>query len=683
MNERTRLFVVMGVAAVILFGWVPLVHTIERATGWKLLPDPPAEIATTQTATQPTTTPLISSTQPGGVSIVAGTQPAGTLTVTATAKLPDDVTIGSAAKVDKNYAMQLRVSPVGGGLSDVILNSYNERVGSDEPFQYAKPVSDEALGFATRSVKIDGREQPLTAAAWRVDSKTENAVTMALDLTDDKGPFLTLLKKYEIDTRDDGGPHGPLGYDSKFTLSFVNRSPRSLVISSKLNGPAFPPTEQAHGGDRFVLAGYQGVNNVVKLQHDLLESLTGSKQTKDYTTYDNEPLLWFGAGGNYFNAILRPTGNQWIKSAVAHSVNPEADAPQRIVELQIETKDVTLAAGETTALESRVFFGPRERKTLKNPYYSAPSVGYEHILESTGSCALCTFQWLVDFLMLLLGAFETVLRSWGLAIIALVFVVRACLHPVTKRAQINMSKMSDFQPEIERIKKKYGDDKDGLNRAMMEFYKSHGATPIFGCLPMFLQMPIWIALYSGLSSTFELRQAPLLWNLTWIKDLSKPDHLIQFSQPFNFFFLHLDGLNVIPFVLAVAFFLQQKLTPKPPATTPEQQQQQKMMQWMTLLFPLFLYSSPSGLNLYILTSTSFGIIESRIIRRHIEERKALRAANGPTFIDGEVVDRPLPSIVKRKEPEKKAGGIMGFMQRLQDMAEKARNDAEKKGRDRR
>jgi YidC/Oxa1 family membrane protein insertase len=95
----------------------------------------------------------------------------------------------------------------------------------------------------------------------------------------------------------------------------------------------------------------------------------------------------------------------------------------------------------------------------------------------------------------MLKFFHMIFRDWGLAIIALVCVVRVLLHPITKKSQVSMMKMGKMGPEMERLKKKYGDDKDGLNKAMMQFYKEQGATPILGCLPMFLQMPIWIALY--------------------------------------------------------------------------------------------------------------------------------------------------------------------------------------------
>jgi YidC/Oxa1 family membrane protein insertase len=261
----------------------------------------------------------------------------------------------------------------------------------------------------------------------------------------------------------------------------------------------------------------------------------------------------------------------------------------------------------------------------------------------------------VNILVWLLGVIHFVVRDWGIAIIVLVLLVRALLHPITKKSQVNMMKMSKFGPELERIKAKYKDDPQEQQRAMVQFYKEHGATPILGCLPMFLQMPIWIALFSALQSTFELRQAPFLQfgnlKLTWISDLSQPDHLIKFDHTYNFFFITISGLNVLPFLLAGAFFLQQKMTPKPPTMTKEQEQQQKMMQWMTLLFPVFLYGGPSGLNLYILASTVFGVIESKIIRDHIKQREELEKA-GAVIVDAEGTPRGK----KRRDDREGPGG---------------------------
>ena len=293
----------------------------------------------------------------------------------------------------------------------------------------------------------------------------------------------------------------------------------------------------------------------------------------------------------------------------------------------------------------------------------------------------CSFPWLVTALVNMLWFFHTLaFGDWGIAIIVLVIIVRACLHPITKKSQVNMMRMQKMGPEVERLKKKYGDDKDGLNKAMMQFYKEQGFAPVLGCLPMFLQMPIWIALWGALQSTFELRQAPFLWNLTWIKDLAKPDALISWSPITLPFDVTVSSLNFLPVLMGVVFYLQQKFTPKPPATTPEQEQQQKMMQWMSLLFPLFLYKGPSGLNLYILTSTTMGIFENKIIRDHIKQREEAEKA-GRVFVTAKPTRasrlNKADGAKEAKPPTGLFGRIGGWVASIQERAEQVR-DANRK-----
>src|SRR5207248_6623384 len=105
-------------------------------------------------------------------------------------------------------------------------------------------------------------------------------------------------------------------------------------------------------------------------------------------------------------------------------------------------------------------------------------------------------------------------------------------------------------PEMERLKQKHKDDPEALKKAQMDFYREQGIAPFLGCLPMFLQMPIWIALWSSLQSTFEIRHAPFLWGWTWIHDLSQPDRLIALRH-IDFSFIHLDAINILPILLAV------------------------------------------------------------------------------------------------------------------------------------
>ena len=169
---------------------------------------------------------------------------------------------------------------------------------------------------------------------------------------------------------------------------------------------------------------------------------------------------------------------------------------------------------------------------------------------------------------------------------------------------------------------------------------------------------------------------------------SSPISWTPIRLPFG---IHPSSLNVLPILLGVVFFVQQKMQPKPPAMSPEQEQQQKIMQWMTLLFPLFLYSGPSGLNLYILTSTTIGIIESKRIRDHIKQREEAEKAGKV------IVDAPPTRASKRKrddddgplgrkrpgEPPKKPAPTGWLARKLAELGEKAeqiKREAERKAR---
>jgi YidC/Oxa1 family membrane protein insertase len=197
-----------------------------------------------------------------------------------------------------------------------------------------------------------------------------------------------------------------------------------------------------------------------------------------------------------------------------------------------------------------------------------------------------------------------------------------------------MMRMAKLGPELEKLKKKYGDDKEATAKAMGEFYREHGMAALpLGCLPMLLQTPIWIALYSTLQAELRLRQAPFLYGWTWIDDLAKPDNLIDFGVTIDLWLFTLHGINILPLLLAVVFWVNMKFQPTPAAMTPEQQTQQTIMKWMmVLMFPLFLYKAPSGLNIYIITSTLIGIWESKRVRDQFKREEEQKAAEQPILV---------------------------------------------------
>ena len=238
-------------------------------------------------------------------------------------------------------------------------------------------------------------------------------------------------------------------------------------------------------------------------------------------------------------------------------------------------------------------------------------------LLNTYSCTFCTFSWLTTLLLKTMGGINWVVHNYGIAIIVLVLIVRLILHPLTKKGQISMMTMSKgmtkLQPKIEEIKKKHAGNNAEIQKQTMALYKESGVNPAAGCfgiLPMFVQMPIWIALFTAVDANIALRHEGLLpvgWH--WITDLSAPDRLIPLAwlgidEAIKIPFLHtmigaIDAFNLLPILLCFAMFLQMKYTTQaaPPSSNPQMAQQQKIMKvMMPLMMLLFFYTAPSPMS---------------------------------------------------------------------------------------
>jgi YidC/Oxa1 family membrane protein insertase len=706
-----RLVLTMLVVTALAFGWQYGVNALFQHMGWKM----PEKVAATQpvtgttdaAATQPGGAP---STGPGGGG-AGGAAPAATgLRVSGEAAAPQVATLGSATHADPAYALQLVLQPKGAGIASVLLNDFKKSVKDPRPYVFQEPYPhhpDLSSPLATRSVTINGQSFDLAARTWKLEpSADKSAATYSLELANEQGPVARLTKRYRVFERQ-SSENGGKGFEITVNQSVANLTGAELKFKTTFNGPTLPPQEIS-GPDRQILTGYKAARGAIVASTTYADEFGESKPSADLLKNDDDqPLVWAGAGSVYFNAIVLPAPAagaaypvdylEGVKAElfdVANTKNLPYD--QREVAMNFATKELTVAPGQQLTLPLSAYFGPKSRGVLATDYYEAwPRNYHRTVVIASGVCGFLTFDWLINLLVRMLGWFHVVTRDWGLAIICLVILVRLILHPITKRAQMSMLKMGKMAPEMERLKKKHGDDKEALNKAMWELQKQQGITPILGCLPMFLQMPIFIALWSSLQSTFELRQAPFLkffgHHFTWINDLAKPDALISWTPITLFFGITVSSLNILPMLMAVVTFFNQKYTPKPPATTPEMEQQQKMMQWMTLIFPFFFYNMPSGLNLYYLTSTGIGILESKRIRDHIKAREEAEK-EGKVFVETKPTrasrrkdnrrddDQHFPV---RKTPAPSAPTPNGWLARkmaeIQERLEQVRREAERKG----
>ena len=367
-------------------------------------------------------------------------------------------------------------------------------------------------------------------------------------------------------------------------------------------------------------------------------------------------IAWFGSTSRYFSLAIHapmsaaPGAKPGSKSA-APSIgeirarlgdeHPVGMASGPVVFTYVYSPAQRIDAGAAGEWPLGAFAGPLDRSLLTStePYSALGMVGLI-LYQIGGCCSWCTFAWLANVLVEFLGLLHNyVVFDWGLAIIVLVIVVRFLLHPITKKAQVSMTRfskaMAELKPELEALQKRFGDDPGRMRQEQMRLYGEKGVSPkgcIGGLAPTFLQMPVWIALYAVLYLAYELRQQPAFFGVfqlaggwEFLGDLSAPDHFIGFGRTFDLYLFKVSGINVVPLLMGGVFWLQQKYMAPPTALklSPEQEQQQKIMKVMTVvMFPLMLYAAPSGLTLYIMTSTLVGVFESIQIRKFIAREDA-------------------------------------------------------------
>lgn len=245
-----------------------------------------------------------------------------------------------------------------------------------------------------------------------------------------------------------------------------------------------------------------------------------------------------------------------------------------------------VAPGATQTINSEFYVGPKNQEAL-----SAISESLNLVVDYG------FLWWLAVPIYKLLMFFQSLVTNWGLAIILITLTVRGMLYPLTKAQYTSMAKMRNLQPKLAEMKERFGDDRQKMGQAMMELYKKEKVNPMGGCLPILLQMPIFIALYWVLLESVELRHAPFM---LWITDLS-----VQ------------DPYYVMPILMGISMFVMQKMQPMAPTMDP---MQQKMMQWMPVVFTVFFLWFPAGLVLYWLVGNLVAITQQKIIYAGLEKK---------------------------------------------------------------
>jgi len=240
-------------------------------------------------------------------------------------------------------------------------------------------------------------------------------------------------------------------------------------------------------------------------------------------------------------------------------------------------------AGSSGQLSAQLYMGPKDQYRLEEI-----SAGLNLTVDYG------FLWWLALPLFHLLTFIHGIVGNWGLSIIVLTIIVKSLLYPLSAASFRSMAKMRKLQPEMARLKERYGDDKQQFSQSMMELYKKEGANPLGGCLPILLQMPVFLALYWTLMESVELRHAPFI---LWIDDLSA-----------------MDPYFVLPILMGISMFVTQMLQPEPPDPV-----QAKVFKFMPIMFTFFFLWFPSGLVLYWFINNLLSIMQQWYVTRQVEK----------------------------------------------------------------
>ncbi|HEY6002964.1 MAG TPA: membrane protein insertase YidC, partial [Anaeromyxobacter sp.] len=239
--------------------------------------------------------------------------------------------------------------------------------------------------------------------------------------------------------------------------------------------------------------------------------------------------------------------------------------------------------GAEKRLSLTVYSGPKDLDTLR---------GYGRGLDSAinyGAMAR-PFAFFARILLYVMQWFHGLVHNWGVAIILLTVLVKLLLYPLTAKSVASMNEMRKLQPEIEKLKAKYGSDREKLNMATMQLYQQHKVNPLGGCLPMLLQLPIWFALYATLQTSVELYRESFLW----MKDLTRHDPYF-----------------ILPIAMGVSSFIMQKISPQPA----DNAQAKMMLYFMPGFFTILMLFVPGGLTLYIFVNNLLSIAQQQIMMK--------------------------------------------------------------------
>ncbi len=495
-------------------------------------------------------------------------------------------------------ALSGSIALAGGRIDELSLKKYHTEVDPSSPtVELLNPVGSAhpyyaLFGWAPGGT-LDYADVPGPDTPWQIESGDTLSVDTPVTLSWDNGSGLEFRRTISVDE------------DYMFTID------QTVANTGEAPARLAPYGTVARQGD-LDLAGFFILHEgVVRMSDGALQEI-GYKDLPDLDEVARESGPadvievqsdgWIGFTDKYWMTTLIPDpGTPFV--SVAKYV-PGADIYQ--TEVRLPTQEI--APGESASTSMRLFAGAKEWETI----LAYQKDGIDGFVDSID---WGWFFFLTKPIFVVLHWLNGIIGNMGWSIIVLTLFIKALVLPLAYKSYVSMAKMKELQPEMEKLKEQAGDDRQKLQQGMMELYKKNKVNPAAGCLPILLQIPIFFSLYKVIFVTIELRHAP--W-LGWINDLSAPDPssilnlfgLLPYPPPDPTSFLAILSLGVLPILLGISMWLQQKLNPAPADAT-----QAMIFAWMPWVFMFMLGRFASGLVLYWIANNTITFTQQYAIMR--------------------------------------------------------------------
>jgi YidC/Oxa1 family membrane protein insertase len=321
-------------------------------------------------------------------------------------------------------------------------------------------------------------------------------------------------------------------------------------------------------GDRYTFAGFMGLID---------GKLVKKKKVDDDKSFKGD-VVWEGFSDKYFLTCLIPENNP-VSSVILDVEGSVSQGVHGLWTSRLVYNIQSHTEGEVSRFAYRFFIGPKEMDVLKESGHSLRD-----------SIDLGWFGFIAEPLLFVLKFFYKYTHNYGIAIILLTVIIKVLFYPLTRKQYESMKDLQKLQPKMKDLREKFKNDKERLNKEVMDLYRTHKINPLGGCWPVLLQIPVFFALYRALLNSIELRHAPFMF---WIRDLAEK-----------------DPCYITPLIMGATMFLQQKMTP-----TAGDPAQQKMMMLMPVVFTFLFLNFPSGLVVYWLVNNVITIGQQYISQK--------------------------------------------------------------------